>query len=153
MKTSSLFWLLPMAMIVLSGCSSLRIENVDYGWPVESVVTVTDGNMIQEGRYIISCSVAKISEEEFQDSTALRGQKLRLLRNSEGFYFLTGPKFKNVYVFKSGASELSLESKIEVSKAALKNPALNLRPPYVEILDGDSFHRLLTSDDIVEGKK
>jgi hypothetical protein len=153
MKTSALFFVLPIALIALSGCSSLRLENVDFGWPVENVVTVTDRNTIEEGRYIVSCNVASLAQEEFQDSTALRGQSLRLLRSSEGYYFVTGPKFKNVYVFKSGPRELSLESKIEVSKSGLKSPALNQRPPYVELLDGESFRRLLTSDDIVEGKK
>ncbi len=153
MKKSCVVWVVPFGLIALSGCSSLRIDNVDFGWPVESVVSVSDGNMIEEGRYIVSCSVSKIAEEEFQDSTALRGQKLRLIRSAEGYYFLTGPKFKNVYVFQSGTGELSLESKIEVSKNGLRNPALNQRPPYVELLDGDSFRRLLTSDEIVEGKK
>ena len=138
---------------VLSSCSSLHIEHVNFGWPVESVVTVTDDNQIDEGRYIVSCDVAKIASEEFQDSTALRGVKLRFLRSNEGYYFITGPKFKNVYVFEGGESDLSLKSKIEVSKNGLVDPALNQRPPFVELLDGDTFRKLLTSDDIVEGKK
>ncbi len=153
MKHRAVLYALIAPTVVLGACSSLRIENVDYGWPVESVVAVTDNNMIEEGRYVISCRVAQIAEEEFQDSTALRGAKLRLLRSDEGYYFLTGPRFKNVYVFKSGEGELSLKSKIEVSRTGLTNPALNQRSPYVELLDGDTFQRLLSSDDIVEGKK
>lgn len=141
------------AGLLLPACSSLRVDHVNYGWPVESVVTVTDANSIEEGRYIISCSVAKIAFEEFQDSSALRGAKLRLLRSNEGYYFLTGPRFKNVYVFESRESELSLNSKIEVSKTGLVDPALNQRPPFIELIDGDAFRKLLTSDEIVEGKK
>ncbi len=79
--------------------------------------------------------------------------KVRLIRSSEGYYFLTGPRFKNVYVFESGEAELSLKTKIEVSKGGLANPALNQRPPNIELVDGDSFRKLLSSDDIVEGKK
>ena len=91
--------------------------------------------------------------EEFQDSTALRGAKLRLLRSNEGYYFLTGPRFKHVYVFAPGAAALSLNKAILVAEGGLKNPALNQRPPYVELLDGEGFRRLLTNDDIAEVKK
>jgi len=143
----------PAAMIVLSSCSSLRLDRVDFGWPVESVVTVNGANTIEDLRYAVSAGVAPLAQEEFQDSTALRGAKLRLLRSSEGYYFLTGPRFRHVYVFSPGPSSLALNKAILVSEGGLKNPALNQRPPYVELLDGDAFRRLLTSDDIVEVKK
>ena len=68
-------------------------------WPVESVVTVSPSNAVQEGRYALSFSVAPLAAAEFGDSTALRGTSLRLMRNVEGYYFVTGPKFKHVYVF------------------------------------------------------
>ncbi len=153
MKHGILVILLVSLLMLLAACSSLRIESVEYGWPVESVLTVSDANTIDEGRYILSCRVSQIASEEFQDSTALRGAKLRLIRSSEGYYFLTGPRFKNVYVFESGPATLSLKTKIEVSKTGLTNPALNQRAPYIELLDGESYKRLLSSDDIVEGKK
>lgn len=138
---------------VLFSCSSLTLENVNFAWPVESVLTVSNSNTVEEGRYGLTCSVANIASEEFQDSTALRGAKLRVLRNSEGFYFLTGPKFRHVYVFKGGVNQLSLNSSIEVSKIGMQNPALNQRPPYVELIDSDLPRIMLTKDDIVEGKK
>jgi hypothetical protein len=137
----------------MSSCSSLKLDSVDFGWPVESVVTVSSANKVDDLRYSVSAWVAGLAQEEFQDSTALRGAKLRLLRSSEGYYFLTGPKFKHVYVFSPGPSSLLLNSAIPVSEGGLRNPALNQRPPYVELLDGDNFHTLLTSDGIVEVKK
>ena len=152
MKQSALLCALTLPLSLLAACSSLHIENVEYGWPVESVVTVSENNTIEEGRYILNCRVPDIAEAEFQDSTALRGAKLRLIRSNEGYYFLTGPRFKNVYVFKPGEASLSLNSKIEVSKHGLLNPAFNQRSPYIELLDGDTFQKLLSSDDIVEGK-
>ncbi len=153
MKSIAKIILSAAAAFGLSACSSLTLEHVDFSWPVESVVSVSNGNIIEEGRYALVCNVGKVAAEEFQDSTALRGAKLRLLRNSEGYYFLTGPKFKHVYVFEPGESELSMKSSIEVSKNGLKDPALNQRSPYVELVDGESFERLLTSDEIVEKKK
>ena len=142
-----------LCMVLLLSCSSLTLENVDYGWPVESVTTVSPTNMVSEGRYALSFSVAPVAQEEFQDTTALRGSQIRILRNQEGYYFLTGPKFKHVYVFKAGQHELKKESIIEVSQTGLQNPALNLRPPYVELLDGDSFHRTLDRGGIIEEDK
>jgi hypothetical protein len=140
-------------LLIVSSCSSLRLERVDFGWPVESVVTVSPANTIEDVRYSVSAGLAGLAQEEFQDSTALRGAKLRILRSSEGYYFLTGPRFKHVYVFSPGPSSLILNKAIAVSESGLRNPALNQRPPYIELLDGESFRTLLTSDDIAEAKK
>jgi hypothetical protein len=139
-----------LCMVLLLSCSTLTLENVDYGWPVESVTTVSPENMVTDGRYALSFSIAPVAQEEFKDSTALRGSQIRILRSTEGYYFLTGPKFKNVYVFKAGRQELKKESVIEVSQTGLRNPALNLRSPYVELLDGEGFRRIMTRDGIVE---
>lgn len=141
------------AIVCLPGCSALTLDQVDYGWPVESVVTVTPANEIEEVRYGLRARVGAVAQEEFQDSTALKGTKLRVLRSVEGYYFLTGARFRHVYVFTPGTSTLVLNKAIPVAEGGLKNPALNQRPPYVELVDGDNFRRLLTSDDIVEVKK
>ncbi len=140
-------------LFFLAACSSLSLQQVDYAWPVESEIKVTQQNVVEEGRYAISFRVAQLATEEFGDSSALRGKKLRMLRSVEGYYFVTAPKFKNVYVFTPGPSELILKSKIEVSQTGLTAPALNQRPPYVELLDGKSPKVYLTSDNIEEEKK
>ena len=145
--------LVPAAALLMASCASLTLDRVDFGWPVESVLAVNSSNMIDDVRYGVKASVGELAQAEFQDSTALRGTKLRLLRSSEGFYFITGPRFKNVYVFSPGTSALTIYSAIPVTESGLKDPALNQRPPYVELLDGDSFRRLLTSNDVVEVKK
>lgn len=138
---------------VLFSCSSLTLENVNFAWPVESVLTVGQDNRVEEGRYALSLSVAQLAEKEFEDSTALRGSQLRVIRSGEGYYFVTGPRFKNVYVFAPGAAELSAEGIIEVSQTGLSNPALNQRPPHVELLDGPDFRKLLRHNGIVEDEK
>ena len=58
-----------------------------------------------------------------------------------------------MYVFKPGSQELKKESIIEISQTGLQNPALNLRPPYVELIDGEGFRRIMTRDGIVEEGK
>lgn len=137
--------------IAFSACG-LTIEGVRYAWPVESVLEVGQTNTIEDGRYGLKFSVAKIAEEEFKDTTALKGKAIRLLRDDEGYYFLSGKGFKNVYVLKPRSGELGLKKKIEVSSTGLQDPALNQRIPYVELIDGTTVVKL-TSDGIVEGKK
>jgi hypothetical protein len=137
----------------LSSCASLSLQWVDYSWPVESVLKVSQHNTIEEGRYAVSIRVTNLAIEEFQDSSALIGTSLRLIRSEEGVYFVTGPKFKNVYVFTPGASELNLKSRIQVSETGLKSPALNQRTPYIELVDGKTLKKLFDSNSIVEEKK
>ncbi len=135
---------------LLPACSSLSLQQVDYGWPVESVLKVKDNNTVSEGRYAISFNVAPLAEKEFEDPNALKGKELRLLRSNEGMYYITGPNFKYVYVMTPQASELKLRNKFEVSKTGLKKPALNQRDPYVELLDGSDLRLLMTSDELLE---
>ncbi|MBM2840657.1 MAG: hypothetical protein HW412_1185 [Bacteroidetes bacterium] len=142
-----------LAALTLTSCASLTLQWVDYSWPVESVLKINQHNTVEEGRYAISIQVTNLALEEFQDSTALIGTSIRLIRSEEGYYFVTGPKFKNVYVFTPGASELNLKSKIQLSETGMKAPAMNQRSPYVEVVDGKNWKRFLTSDSIVEEKK
>jgi hypothetical protein len=137
----------------LSSCTSLNIDNVSFEWPVESVLTVDEANMVAERQRSVSFSVAPLAQEEFQDTTALKGKSIRLIRNIEGYYFITAPRFKNVYVMKSSERELCLHSRIAVSETGLNDPALNRRAPYVEVVDGPAFTCLLSNSKIVEGSK
>ncbi len=139
--------------VVVSSCSSLSLQWVDYSWPVESVLKVDQHNTIEERRYAISMRVTDLALEELQDSSALVGTSLRVIRNEDGYYFITGPRFKNVYVFTPGARELNLKSRIQLSENGMKSPAFNLRSPYIEVVDGKNWKRLITSDDIVEEKQ
>jgi hypothetical protein len=140
------------ATATLMSCASLKIENVDFGWPVESVISVGDDNVAQDKRYSINFPTTALAMEEFQNPDALKGAKLRVLRDTQGYYFVTGPKFRNVYVFEPGEGTLSQESKILVSETGLKDPALNNRTPNVELVDGDSLKKVLTPSGILEGK-
>lgn len=149
----SLIPVIAVIALTFPACSSLTLENVDFGWPVESALTVSASNTVGDVRYAVAFPVAQLAMAEFADSTALRGAILRVIRNHEGYYFVTGPRFKHVYIFAPRASTLVQSAVLEVSATGLNAPAFNLRPPYVELIDGGSNARLLTSSDIVEGKK
>jgi hypothetical protein len=135
---------------LLPACASLTLEQVDYAWPVESVLTVQENNTVSEGRHALTFNVAPLAQKEFQDPNALKGKQIRILRNTEGYYFITAPEFKHVYVMAPHAGELTLHSRLEVSQQGLRKPALNQRMPYVELLDGTSVRLLLTGDDILQ---
>jgi hypothetical protein len=137
-------------LLALTGCSSLTIKDVSFGWPVESVVSVSQTNMVDDVRYAVAFRVAAIAMEEFGDSTALSGATVRLIRNAEGYYFLTGERFRHVYVLTPGKSELSLHQKVLVDPNGLTNPAMNQRPPLIELLDMNMVKARLSSDGIVK---
>ena len=136
--------------LLLPACTSLTLKEVQFGWPVESVLTVNDQNRVEDRRYSLVVDVSPLATEEFQDSTALRGKEIRLLRSNAGYYFVTGKSFKHVYVFAPGEHELTLQASILVSENGLHDPAMNQRPPYVELLDGGTLRLKLTSTSVVE---
>lgn len=138
---------------LLSSCASLSIDGAQFAWPVESLLTVSPTNWVDDGKRSLAFTVAGIAMEEFADSSALQGKQVRVIRSLEGYYFVTGKQFKNVYVFAPGISSLDFESKIEVSKTGLKDPAMNQRPPYIELLDGGTAPRKLTAAGIAEEEK
>jgi hypothetical protein len=145
-----------LAAGIISSCSSLRLEPADFGWPVESELTVDGSNRVDETRYGVRFNVAALAAEEFQDTAALKGSTLRVLRAPGGAFFVTGPGFEHVYVFGAGDGSLDLRSKIRVTPAqesgrnGLRHPALNQRPPYVELLDEGGLRVLLTPDGAAE---
>ena len=128
----ALFFLL----IVTVACSTLTLKPTDFAWPVESVLKINDDGKVVEDRYAIEFDTRGIFYEELQDSSAFVNKELRMLRDMNGYYFITSEKFKNVYVFKADEGALVLENKILVSETGVENPALNQRKPFVELIDG-----------------
>jgi hypothetical protein len=150
---------LPVAIVLLAGlssCASLRLAPADFGWPVESELEVSPANTVDETRYGISFNVAALAAEEFQDTSALRESRIHVLRSTDGSYFVTGAGFENVYIFTADGQALALREKVRVmpeqenGRKGLHKPALNQRPPYVELLDDTGLHLLLTPNGIAD---
>ena len=147
------FIIISAALILIgTACSMLTLQPADFSWPVESLLKVDDQGNVTEDRYATSFNTVGLFYEEFQDSMAYKGKSIHLIRNNRGDYFITGNEFKNVYVFKASEGTLVLEKKIFISEFGLKQPALNQRSPYIELLDGDNKMNL-TSDGIEGGSK
>jgi hypothetical protein len=100
------------------------------------VLPVDDNGKVSEDRYSLEVNTVGLFFEEFQDSLSYKGKEVRMIRDNQGFYFLTGSDFKNVYVFKADEGKLLQENKIFISEFGLKTPAFNQRDPYIELVDG-----------------
>lgn len=150
MKSLGLF----LVVFLIAGCSPLMLKPADFSWPIESELKVNSSGMVQENRYNVSFNVKPLLYEETKDSVNISNHTIRLIRDENGFYFITAPQFKNVYVFAQADGGLSLEKAIPVSKDGLSSPAFNQRAPYIELLNGKDKPIMLTKDGIKEeGKK
>ncbi len=145
-------FLILITIVVLSSCSSLTLTPAEFGWPIEAVLKIDKNGFVKEERSAISFDTKTLFLEETQDSLGYAGKTLRIIRNHEGFYFMTSVDFKNVYVFGVERNSFTLENKIELGETGLTNPAFNQRKPFIELID-DGKNYKLTSEGIEEGVK
>jgi len=122
---------------LIAACSVLTLQPANFSWPLESVLPVDDNGNVAEDRYSVEFNTRGLFFEEFQDSLAYIGREIRMIRDNQGFYFITAPKFKNVYVFRANEGTMVLNTKIFISEFGLQTPALNQRSPYIELVDGN----------------
>lgn len=144
--------LLVFTGIIITSCSTLTLTPAEFGWPIEGVLKVDNKGSVKEDRGAILFDTKALFLEEMQDSLGYAGKTLRVIRNHEGFYFMTAVDFKNVYVFGVDKNSFVLENKIEINETGLKNPAFNQRKPFVELIDDGKTYKL-TSEGIDEGEK
>jgi len=146
MKRSLLFII--AGLLAYSGCSSLTLQSANFSWPVESVLPVnSDGNVVEQ-RYSIEFNTLPLFFEEYQDSSAYAGKEVRLIRDQQGYYYMTANEFKNVYVFQAGEGELILENKISIYETGILRPAFNQRGTYIELIDANNKSFSLTHNGI-----
>jgi hypothetical protein len=139
-------------IFITVACSVLTLQPTNFAWPIESVLLVDDDGKISEDRYSLEVNTIGLFFEEFQDSLSYKGKEIRIIRDNQGFYFLTVANFKNIYVFKADEGKLVLENKIFISEFGLQTPAFNQRDPYIELVDG-TYKMNLTHKGIEGGSK
>ena len=125
-----------LLILIIAACSVLTLQPANFSWPLESILPVDDNGNISEDRYSIEVNTVGMFFEEFQDSLSYKSKEVRMIRDNQGFYFLTSTNFKNVYVFKADEGKLVQENKIFISEFGLQTPAFNQRDPYIELVDG-----------------
>jgi hypothetical protein len=117
--------------LLRESCSSLTLEPCDFSWPVKSSLSVDGQGNVQSERYYVSINVKELLFAETQDSVNVSKVILRVIRDINGYYFITASHLKNVYVFEQKEGGLKLKNKILVSQNGLSESALNPRVPFI----------------------
>ena len=144
MKYSHIFIAL-LAAVLIGGCASLQLQPVNFSWASEEIIDVESNGTVSAKRYSVEFNVKALLQQEFAgDSVAAKGAKMvRVIRDKAGFYFITGPDFKNVYVFTHGDGSLSLSNTIAISpEKKMEDPKFNQREEYIELLNSGSSLKL-----------
>ncbi len=129
--------------VLLSACSSrVAIENVDFAQPVEIVAAPDGQGQLADVRTGVSFSVLPLLEKEGISFDDFAGTEVRMIRNHQGYYFVTAAGFRNVYVMESRENELRSKNIIRIDNGRLSNPALNQRNPHIQLIDGDRRYNL-----------
>lgn len=154
MKNIVALFTLAVALIV-GGCASLQLHPADFSWAAEEILTVNNGT-VSADRYSVQFNVKPLLAKEFgaDSSMAMNTKIVRVIRDKAGFYYVTAPKFKNVYVFGQGDGMLSLSTTIAVSPdKPMDDPKFNQRGNYIELLNGTSKMQLTKSGSLQGGAK
>ena len=134
-----------VAMIIIVGCSSLQLQPADFSWAAEEIVEVSAKGMVDAKRYSVAFNITALLKQEFAaDSMAAKGTKeIRLIRDKAGFYYLTGKKFKNVYVLAQSDGALSVSSTLTISaEKAMDDPKFDQKDAYIELWNGKEKYRV-----------
>ncbi len=135
MKLSKVTLLFSILLVCVTACNkTLVIEDVNYAQYVESVLIPNEDGIVTDYRNNISFSINSLLSEEHGENTNSNVNEIRLIRNQQGFYFITADQFKHVYVFEPKRGELKLKETIEISIDGLESPIFNWRDPYIEII-------------------
>ena len=130
--------------VAISGCKQqgMVISKVDYSQPIETVLEPNNKGMVHDVQHGIKFSVMPLQYAETQDTSSVTTDQVRMIRSSEGYYYITASGYKNVYVMEPEAGKLELVKKIQVSEKGIAKPAFNQREPYIQLVSqatGESY--------------
>ena len=113
--------------LFIGGCASLKLEPADFSWATEEILDVDNTGMISAARYSVAFNVKPMITKEFAETPAAASdvKMVRVIRDKAGLYYITGPKFKNVYIFGPAEGGLSMVNAIPVSQTAMDDPKFN----------------------------
>lgn len=124
------------AVLLVAGCKqSMVISKVDYSQSIESVVTPDENGVVEDGRHGLKFNIKPLQYAETQDTSSVTTDQVRYIRGQEGYYYITAPNYKNVYVMASEKGTLKLKKKLEVSESGLVKPAMNQRATHIQLVN------------------
>jgi hypothetical protein len=111
------------------------ISRVDYSQSIESVLTPDEEGMVEDVQHGLKFSIMPLQYAETQDTSSVMTKEIRYIRGKEGFYYITAPDYRNVYVLTPEKNSLKLVKKLEVSENGISEPAFNQRTSYIQLLN------------------
>lgn len=150
MKKAVLVWLL--TVLALPGCASVTLKPVDYSWSYESVLTADSAGYVRAEPKTIAFNAGELFRAERKDPAAAAGTVVRIIRDYDGYYFITAPGFKHVYIFNAARGKLTLRKKVLIAEQGMEKPFFNRRELGIELVaDGQAY--LLGRKGIIPGGK
>lgn len=148
MKKAILF--LFVALPALAGC--VTVKPVDFSWSFESVVTADSAGYVRAEPKTIAFDARALFKAETKNPDAAAGAVVRIIRDYDGYYFITSPGFKHVYIFTGAQGKLTLKKKVLIAEQGMEKPFFNRRPSGIELVaDGQTV--LLNRKGIIPGGK
>lgn len=134
--TKAFAGILCVAVVSVIGCKqSMVISKVDYSQPIESVLTPNEDGMVEDVKHGIKFNILPIQFKETQDTSSVTTSEIRYIRGAKGYYYLTAPTYKNVYMMSSEEGELKLQETFPLKEPGIDKPAFNQRAGYVQLVN------------------
>ncbi len=150
MRKAGLVWVL--AILALAGCASVAIRPVDFSWSFESVLTADSNGFVRGEPKTIAFDAGELFRAETKDPGTAAGKTVRIIRDIEGYYFITSPGFRHVYVFNEADGKLTLKKKVLIAEQGMEKPFFNRRDQGIELVANAQVY-LLSKKGIVSGGK
>ncbi|MEL7834689.1 hypothetical protein [Fodinibius sp. Rm-B-1B1-1] len=125
-----------IAALLLTGCKqSMVISQVDYSQSIESVLQPDEDGTVEDKKHGLKFNIKPIQFAETQDSSSVTTEQVRYIRGQEGYYYITAPDYKHVYVMAPEKNKLVLRETLKVSDEGIGEPAFNQRLSYIQLLN------------------
>ncbi len=125
-----------VAAVLLTGCKqSMVISKVDYSQSIESVLQPDDDGTVTDPQHGITFNIKPIQYAETQDTSSVTTNQVRYIRGQEGYYYITAPDYKNVYVMAPEKGKLVLKETLKVTDNGITKPAFNQRMTHIQLLN------------------
>jgi hypothetical protein len=141
------------AALALSGCASLTLKPADFSWSYESVLTTDAAGVARGEPKTISFAAGELFRAETKEPGAVAGRTVRVIRDAEGFYYLTAAGFRHVYIFDGCDGELALRKKVLVAEAGMEKPFFNRREQGIQLVANGQVYYLNKKGILPGGKK
>lgn len=133
---SSIAMVILVAAVFFTGCKqSMVISQVDYSQSIESVLEPDEDGVVEDQKHGLKFNIKPIQFAETQDTSSVTTEEVRYIRGQEGYYYLTAPDYKHVYVMAPEKGKLKLQKKMKVTDEGIGKPALNQRMTHIQLVN------------------